>query len=185
MNWNGLGRELRNHGLKVKKVPGWQDRGREGLFDPRAVFEHHTASARTSGNAPCLGIVTHGRSDLPGPLANFVIARDGTVIFVAKGRCNHAGEGGPHKGIPKDSGNAYALGIEIENDGRGEPYGANRTSAAILTACLLKRMKRTPYHAIAHKEWTDRKIDPSFDMQPFRKRVRNMLKAVKVSGSGR
>lgn len=176
---DGLGADLKKHGVRVVKVPGWQTRGRPYTFTPRAVFEHHTASARTSGPAPALGIVTHGRSDLPGPLANFVIGRTGTVYFVAAGYCNHGGEGGPHKGIPRDSANKYAWGIEIENDGRGEPYSGDTYRAAkILTALLLKRVKKKAFFAIAHKEWTPRKIDPSFTMKPFRKAVAGFMKHV-------
>lgn len=177
---DGLGHELKRHGVKVKKVPGWKERGRPYTFTPRSVFEHHTASLRTSGVAPALGIVTNGRSDLPGPLANFVIGRDGTVFFVAAGYCNHGGYGGPHKGIPKDSANKYAWGIEIENDGRGEPYSRETIRAAkILTALLLKRVKRRAFFSIGHKEWAPtRKIDPSFAMDGFRKALGKSMRTM-------
>lgn len=177
MDWDGIGKELRSYGLKVQKVPGWRKRGRDGTFDPRGVMPHHTGSAKTSGNSPCLGIVTAGRSDLPGPLSNFLLARDGTIILVAAGRCNHAGYGGPIKGIPKDSGNAYLLGIEAENDGIGEAWTRVQLHAyAVLCRVVLERMNRTAYHTIAHREWTTRKIDPTFDMTRFRKRVRKVKK---------
>lgn len=171
---------LRSAGVRVRFVEGWRTRGRPGTFDPRAFFLHHTASASNAGNAPALGIVTNGRSDLPGPLANFLGARDGTLYVVASGRCNHAGEGGPLKGIPKDSGNSYAWSVEIENNGIGEPYGKKLlTAVRLLVALVLKTMKRTAYWAIGHKEWTNRKIDPSFDMKAFRKAVRKLLRPKK------
>lgn len=173
----GIGKELKRHGVKVKKVPGWKDRGRPYTFDPRAVFEHHTASASTGGNAPSLGIVTNGRVDLPGPLANFVVGRDGTVFLVAGGYCNHGGEGGPLNGIPANSANRDAFGIEIENNGVGESYPADQYHAVVvLTSVLLHRMNLKAHMAIGHKEWTSRKIDPSFDMDGFRERVKAAMK---------
>lgn len=177
---DGIGKELKSHGLKVQKVPGWKDRGRPYTFTPMAFFEHHTASPATSGPAPALGIVTTGRSDLPGPLANFHISRKGVVTLVAAGYCNHGGFGGPHKGIPLNSANRYAFAVEIENDGRGEPYPPEVMKAArILTAVVLKRMKRGAFFSIAHKEWTPRKIDPSFAMTPFRKAVGKLIRGLR------
>lgn len=177
--------QLRAEGVDVEFVEGWGHRGTGGSFDPRAVFEHHTASNKDSGNAPALGIITHGRVDLPPPLSNFDIGRDGTVYVVAALRCNHAGFGGPHKGIPQDSGNMYAWSIEIENNGIGEPYKVKQERAVkLLTALLLKAERRTAYHSIGHKEWTVRKIDPSFDMPAFRDRVRRAMQRRNL-GKGR
>lgn len=171
-------RELRNHGVIVKKVKGWKTRGHPGTFDPRAHCNHHTGSNRDSGPAPALGIVTFGRSDLPGPLSNFVTARNGVLYIVAAGRCYHAGYGGPWHGIPKDSGNSYMTSNEIENDGRGEPYSEKQMRiVAILDACLLKKMKRTVFMDGSHKEWApDRKIDPTFDMNKHRARVKARMR---------
>lgn len=176
--WRGLAKELRSHGLDVKFVEGWKSRG-VGDFYPRAMTEHHTGSNRDSGNAPCLGLVTWGTADVGGPLCNILLARDGTIYFVAAGKANHAGIGGPFRGIPENSANTYAIGVEIENDGRGEPYPKRQIEANdILNAVLLERMKRTAYFAFGHKEWTDRKIDPTFDMAAFRKRVRALMKVL-------
>lgn len=176
--FDGIAKEMRQAGLNVQKVPGWKTRGRDGTYAPRAVFEHHTASNRLSGNLPSVPIVTHGRPDLEGPLAQIVIGRDGTVVLIAAGRCNHAGYGGPLKGIPQDSGNAYAVALEIENDGLGEAYPPRQMrSVQIVTAIFLRRMKRGAYFAIGHKEWTPRKIDPSFAMDLLRAAVRHLLKS--------
>lgn len=175
-----LGKQLVRNGVKVRHVKGWRTRG-TGTFAPRGIVFHHTASAPQGGNAPALGIVTFGRPDLPGPLSQFVVGRDGTVFFVAAGRANHAGEGGPLKGIPADSGNSYLFGVECENSGIGEPWPERQKKAiAILFAVLLKRMKRGPRMVIGHKEWTSRKIDPAgIDMPGFRKRVRKAMKGLK------
>lgn len=176
--FDGLARDLKANKVKVKKVKGWKNRGREGTWQPHGVLFHHTASNKLSGNAPALGTVTNGRTDLPGPLSNFVVGRNGTVFFVAKGRCNHAGEGGPIKGIPKDSGNAYLIGIECENNGIGEPWPSEQKRAiAILCSLLLIEMDEGARMLIAHKEWTSRKIDPhGIDMRQFRDRVRRWMK---------
>jgi hypothetical protein len=176
MNFDSLERDLQKHGIKVKKVKGWRTRGREGTFAPRGVLFHHTASNQASGNAPALGICTHGRSDLAGPLCQFLVGRDGTVYFVARGRANHAGYGGPIKGIPQDSGNAYLYGVECENNGLGEPWREEQKRAiAILFALLLKRMNRGARMVLAHREYTSRKIDPTgIDMDAFRKRVQKV-----------
>ena len=178
--WEDLGKQLTRNGVKVRHVKGWRSRGTGGTFAPRGIIFHHTASAPGS-NAPALGIVTHGRSDLPGPLSQFVVGRDGTVFFVAAGRANHAGEGGPINGIPANSGNSYLFGVECENSGLGEPWPeAQKKAIATLFAVLLKRMKRGPRALIGHKEWTPRKIDPAgIDMPAFRKRVRKRMKTLK------
>lgn len=175
--FKGLAKELRKlHDLEVKVVPGWKQAGRPGTFAPRAIIEHHTASPEGSGNAPSLGVVVHGRADLTGPLCNFLIARDGTIIFVAAGIANHAGLGGPLVGLPANDANDSAFGVEIENNGTGEDYPPKQMrSSAILSAVLLRRMDLTPRFNIAHKEWTSRKIDPSFAMDAFRRRVRRAL----------
>lgn len=177
----GLGQELKNHGLKVQKVKGWRDRGHPGTFQPRGVMFHHTASNKLSGNAPALGIVTFGRVDLPGPLSQFVVGRDGTIFFVAAGRAYHAGEGGPLEGIPANQGNDYLVGVECENDGLGEKWPeVQKRAIGMLFAVLCKRMDVGAGKVIGHKEWTTRKIDPAnIDMDTFRGRVRGYLKTLR------
>jgi hypothetical protein len=179
--FDGLGAELKELGLRIEKVEGWKDRGHPGTFEPRGVMFHHTASGKKLGNAPALGIVTHGRADLPGPLSNFVVGRDGTIYFVAAGRCYHAGEGGPLKGIPEDDGNSYLIGVECENDGLGEEWPEEQKKAiGRLFASLLNRMDVGPPMVIGHKEWTSRKIDPAgIDLDKFRGRVRGYLYGLK------
>jgi N-acetylmuramoyl-L-alanine amidase. len=65
---------------------------------------------------------THGRGTpgtaeyLPGPLCQIVFGRNGTVYMVATGVANHAGKGSA-PGIPKDAGNHYLIGIEMESSG--------------------------------------------------------------------
>src|SRR5689334_19680361 len=110
----GLINHLTHWGLKVEERDAWRFRGRPYNFYPRAIICHHTASGADSGNFASESIVTFGRSDLPGPLCQFLLGRDGTVKTIAAGYANHAGYGGPAAGIPEDQGNTYAIGIEAE-----------------------------------------------------------------------
>lgn len=177
----GVVKEGRRFDLEFKVVDGWKQAGRPGTFAPRAVILHHTASLATSGNIPSLGVVVHGRPDLTGPLCNFLIGRNGLIVCVSAGIANHAGLGGPLIGLPQNDANRLSFGIEIENNGVGEDYPhVQKRAASLLTAILLRRMHMTPRMAIAHKEWApDRKIDPSFAMDPFRRQVREDLREVK------
>lgn len=176
----GLATHLRSWGLKVVEVGGWQTRSaKTTTFTPVAVMVHHTAT-KGPANAPSLNIITNGRTGVPGPLSQFLLARDGTVYLISGNRANHGGYGGPIAGIPKDSGNRYAWGIEAENDGRGEPWGAAQLNAYYrLTAALLALMKKDSRAVCAHKEYApSRKIDPAgIDMNQFRKNVQAALNA--------
>jgi hypothetical protein len=165
-----LAEALREQGLTVRTVAGWKTRGRDGTFAPVGIMDHHTASSKTAGNVPALDTVTDGRADLPGPLCNVLVGRDGTCYVVAAGRCNHAGEGGPWKTVPVNSGNAYTAGVEIENNGIGEPWSDELLDAvARVNAAFLDHEGKGDSWVVGHKEWTDRKIDPSTSMSAIRK----------------
>ena len=168
-------------GLKVVEHQGWQTRGRPYTFDGSyGVLFHHTASAKGGGAAPSLGSCLNGRSDLPGPLCHVMVGRDGTAHVVAAGYANHAGFGGPLWNVPKDSGNKYLMGVEVENDGVGEPW-----SDTLLAACdrvfaaILTHQGRAANRCAGHKEWAPgRKIDPDhgFDMKAYRDRLGAFMK---------
>jgi hypothetical protein len=116
----------------VRLVPGWESRGRTWARVPVGIIDHHDASTRKSGEWGALGIITSGRSDVPGPLSQFQVARavDGVpkVAVVTAGRANHAGPGGPASfgpiTVPLDQGNSWVYGAEKANDGVSEPYTA-------------------------------------------------------------
>ncbi len=167
---------LREWGLNVQTKEGYVGRGRPYSFNPRAVIAHHTASGSSSGNFASESIVTFGRSDLPGPLCQFLLGRDGTVKIVALGYSNHAGYGGPRAGIPKDQGNSYSYGIEAENNGVGERWSPAAYQAYYrLCAALLDYMNISDVSRVfGHKEWAPgRKIDPAgIDMNKFRENVK-------------
>jgi peptidoglycan hydrolase-like protein with peptidoglycan-binding domain len=163
-------------GLKVAEQPGWQTRGRGDVGPIRGVLCHHTAGAKT-GNMPSLGVVTHGRADLPGPLSQLCLGRDGTFFVVAAGRANHAGAGN-WQGIV--NGNASFIGIEAENTGHTTGLNADAWPAVQLdayrrgVAAILKKIKANPIMCCGHREYAlpqGRKPDPTFDMHDFRLQV--------------
>ena len=175
----GLVAHLRKWGLKVEEKEGWRHRGRPYNFYPKAIIAHHTASGSQSGNFASEGIVTSGRSDLPGPLCQVLLGRDGTVKLIADGYANHAGYGGPRAGIPANQGNTYSIGIEAENNGVGEPWSKAQLNAyyRLCAALLVWLGKPDANLVIGHKEWAPgRKIDPAgIDMNRFREQVRLAL----------
>lgn len=171
-------KRARSYGVRVRTVDGWRQRGRPYAFTPRYFVEHHDASSTSSGEDGALGIIVAGRPpDIPGPLAQFQFPRCSddvpTVIVVAAGLANHAGEGGPLGGIPADQGNTYAYGGEVANNGLGEPYSPALTYAIIAVEVAVLEVLDVPTdHLIGHKEWApDRKIDPRLSMDVRRSDV--------------
>lgn len=168
----GIAQRLRDAGLNVVEVAGWQTRGSDD-FDPKGSVDHHTAGARL-GNAPSLQICTTGRSDLPGPLCNVLVARDNTCYVVAAGKANHAGLGG-WAGL---SGNASVYGVERENVGTvDEPWRPDQTATAAKVHAALIRGRATYDKVCRHAEWAPtRKIDPhSITGDELRAAVRTAL----------
>ena len=159
----------RSAGLQVVEVDGWRIRS-HGPMDasgPRAVVVHHTAGP-SSGDAPSLATVRDGRPDLAGPLAHFLLARSGTVHVVAAGLCWHTGAT-----FERWQGNAYAIGIEVENRGRpGDAYPDVQLAALrALCRALAARYRIPPARVVGHREIASpagRKTDPVFDMDSFR-----------------
>ena len=167
---------LLDGGLRVAEQPGWQNCGRGNVGTIKGVICHHTAGPKT-GNMPSLGIVTNGRSDLPGPLSQLCLGRDGTFFIVAAGRCNHAGAGN-WQGFT--SGNTNFIGIEAENTGhvsgpKADPWPAIQLDAYRRgVAAILKKIGANAIMCCGHKEYAlpqGRKPDPNFDMNDFRLQV--------------
>lgn len=160
--------------LKVAEVEGWASRGRSEMGKVRGVMLHHTAGPR-EGNMPSLRILRDGREDLAGPLAQLGLGRDGTYYVVAAGRANHAGKG-EWRGIR--SGNSSFIGIEVENNGRGEQWPDVQMDACRRgVAALLRHIGALPAMCCGHKEYAPgRKPDPAaFDMKQFRDDVAQLL----------
>ena len=167
---------LEDAGLKVAEQPGWRTRGRAETGVVKGVMCHHTAGS-PHGVMPSLGVITNGREDLPGPLAQLGLGRDGTYFVVAAGRCNHAG-GGMWQGI--STGNSSFIGIEAENTGgENDPWPAVQIDAYQRgVAAILKKIGANSVMCCGHKEYAlphGRKIDPSFDMVHFRTQVASVL----------
>lgn len=171
-----LPKVLRDYGLKVEEVKGWQHRGHGDVGKIRGVMCHHTAGS-LKGNAPSLRICTEGRPDLPGPLSQLVLGRDGTFYVVAAGLSYHAGRGS-YQGIT--SGNSSFIGIEADNTGlaNDNPWPVVQMSAyAKGVAAVLQHIGAKPSMCVGHLEYalpTGRKSDPSFSVGDRKARLKAM-----------
>jgi hypothetical protein len=168
---------LRTAGLKVALVPGWETRGRAEMGEVLGVICHHTGGQRR-GNMPTLQLLIDGRSDLPGPLSQLGLGRDGTFYVLAAGRCNHAGSGIWNN---VTNGNSNFIGIEAENTGGANdfPWPAVQVDAYQRgVAAILKFVGKPALACCAHKEYAlpvGRKQDPVFNMREFRLAVGSIL----------
>lgn len=179
---------LRAENITLKEHGTWSTHNRDsvGSWGPaQGVMLHHTAGTNS------VALCHTGRSDLPGPLCVAVIAKDGTIHLVGYGRTNHAGLGSravydavragtalpARPGADAVDGNAHFYGFEIENLGNGrDPYPAAQLEAVEKVAAALCRAHGWDAdRVIAHKEWTTRKIDPSFSMPAMRTRIAGRL----------
>jgi hypothetical protein len=141
---------------KFVEYPGWRNRGHGDFKDIRGVMVHHTggrASARS---------IAEGRSDLPGPLSQFHISRDGTVTLCAVGVAWHAGRGS-YPWLPTNMGNWHLIGIECEGpvtpginpatQGRERWPDAEVIALRNLCAALLSKLRYGTDRLIGHKDY--------------------------------
>lgn len=169
---------LKDSGLKVALTDGWENRGHGDVGKILGVLCHHTATPGKTANMPTLKTLIQGRSDLPGPLAQLGLGRDGTYYVVAAGRCNHAGIG-DWKGVA--TGNSSFIGIEAENTGLADdsPWPDVQMDAYQRgVAAILAHVGQPADFCAGHKEFAlppGRKNDPSFDMIAFRSAVAAIL----------
>ena len=176
---------LKNAGLKIALVPGWENRGRGDVDQVVGVICHHTATLGAKNmNMPTLNTLINGRAAngknpaLPGPLSQLGLGRDGTFYIVAAGRANHAG-GGSWQGFKNGNGNF--IGIEAENSGGRDdfPWPAVQLDAYHRgVAAILRHIGRGAEFCAGHKEYAlpaGRKTDPDFDMVAFRSAVSGIL----------
>ena len=174
---------LKDAGLTVIEEKGWKSRGHGTMKGFRGILLHHTAGSKT-GNYPSLDVVKNGRPGLGGPLANLGLARDGTWYIIGAGKAWHAGRGSyswEEDNVKIISGNDYLLGIEAENTGldNDQPWPEEQMESYVKgVAALLEYLELPIERAIGHKEWTNRKIDPSFDMDKFRFRLKAIIEGV-------
>lgn len=183
---------LRAEGVRLVEHRSWRthNRNHKGPFGPvNGLTIHHTA-----GVGP--GIVDYcynGTADLPGPVCHTVLTKAARPYMVGHGRANHAGTfaANAHNAVVNESsthprpdsaepidGNTHYYGLEIENRGDGrDPYPDGQYGQAVRWAAAICRAHGwTADSVIGHKEGTRRKIDPSFDMNKFRRDVAERLK---------
>ncbi len=166
--WTGdpvwLADVLRAEGVSLAEYPGWRDRGHGDFEDIRGVMVHHTGSDNTSAAS-----IANGRPDLPGPLSQLHIARDGTVTVVAVGVAWHAGVG-MYPWLPTNMGNWHMIGVECANSGTSPtaPHRQNWPDVqyfALVNCCaaINRRLAQNSSRTIGHKEYAGRaqgKWDP-------------------------
>ena len=168
---------LKIAGLKVSLVPGWENRGSGDVGRIFGVICHHTGTPSTQ-NMPTLNLLVRGRSDLPGPLSQLGLARDGTYFVIAAGRANHAGRG-VWQGVK--NGNSNFIGIEAENSGLpSDPWPQVQLEAYHHgVAAILRHVGQSADFCCGHKEYAlplGRKPDPgSIKMDDFRGAVRAIM----------
>ncbi len=167
---------LREAGLKVAPVDGWESRGLGQMAKIAGVMCHHTATQSHDRNMPSLRTLINGHSKLRGPLAQLGLGRDGTFYVIAAGRCNHAGEG-VWDGV--STGNSSFIAIEAENDGVRETWPPVQMDAyARGVVAILTHLGLGSDACVGHKEYalpSGRKIDPSFEMGDFRRKVAGLM----------
>lgn len=169
---------LRAAGLTVVELDGWLTSGRPGTHDPMGILCHHTAATQDGiGYAKWMADV--GRADLPAPLAQIGLDREGVVYMQAAGRANHAGRCKiirpwltPYPGYTYGDGNAQMVGVEAMNTGT-EGWSATQKHAYVtVCAVLCRRRGWDAQHVLGHKETSlEGKPDPSFDMNTHRAQV--------------
>lgn len=168
---------LRKRGLSVVEIDGWKTRGRPesvGEFSPVGVLCHHTATGTNWTNNAVVNLLIKGRSDLPGPLSQFGLDRDGKVYIIASGRCNHAGPARSVGTVAAGDGNKLYIGIEAFNNGTTDPWPKVQYDAYVLLCATLNLdvTKNSVNTVNGHKETSvTGKIDPTFNMTEFRKLV--------------
>jgi hypothetical protein len=176
---------LKDAGLKISMVPGWETRGRGDVGQIAGVICHHTGVTNSQKlNMPTLHSLRDGRAAsaklkaLPGPLAQLGLARDGTYFVIAAGRAIHAGLG-QFKGVV--TGNKSFIGIEAENSGNAQqdPWPEVQLQAYYHgVAAILKHLGKDATFCCGHKEYAlpaGRKDDPDLDMNAFRNSVAAIL----------
>lgn len=191
---------LKKEGVKVaEKFGGWRthNRNRVGSWGGvNGVLIHHTAGRDS------LALCYNGRADLPGPLCHTHLSKTGVATMVSNGRANHAGPVArnahsavvdesskhprPSRGSGTVDGNAHYYGIEIENLGNGrDPYPSAQYDAAVRwTAAICRHHGWSANSVVGHKETSvEGKIDPSFNMDQFRKDVAARLKSKPSGGN--
>lgn len=186
-----LADELRAAGLTVVEVDGWRTLGSDN-WAPTGGIVHATADgaaqnpvADARDDDAAIRVIRNGRPGLAGPIANAYHSRSGVWWVIASGRCNTAltGTAGPLRGL----GNHSLLGIEHENDNRGERWPEIQWRTALLGwAVICRRLRWQAGRLAGHKEHDPgRKSDPlGIDMGAFRAAVARLIPGGQPGTSG-
>lgn len=148
---------LRDAGIPVATVSGWESRGRPpstGDSGPYVGVGNHHTGTKTPGPHPTLGMVTRGRADLPGPLCHILYARDGVAWLVAAGRANHAGLSNGAGLLQPGDGNHQLVGIEVEHDGLSQLTPAQSRGLPRLNAAILRKLEADQRGTFLHATWS-------------------------------
>ena len=165
-----LGDILRDAGLAVIAVGAPVGRGRD-MDAIHGVVGHDTVTTTAWTNGAVDRLLVKGRPDLPGPLCQLGLDRNGRYRWVADGRCNHNGYG--------EWGND-AIAIEVYCAGgldpdQPEPWNDAQREAFVTGArAICVHLGLDPTERVkGHKETDpDRKIDPYLvDMAAVRRQI--------------
>lgn len=162
-----LAHVCRSLGVTVHEENGWQTRARSsGGYNsgcPTHVMCHHTASNPSSDGQSDVNYMCYGSENKP--VANLYLSRKGHIWVMAGGCTNTNGKGHDNwgGGVPNDSMNSYAIGIEAANNGVGEPWPMVQQNVYVMLVSALCSHYKIPNNNIrSHFEWApDRKIDPA------------------------
>ncbi|TQK29362.1 N-acetylmuramoyl-L-alanine amidase [Arthrobacter sp. SLBN-53] len=170
MGWTGdpiwLADVVRPAVSKFVEYPGWKTRGHGDFKDIRGIMVHHTGGRASAAS------IANGRPDLPGPLSQFHIARDGTITLICVGVAWHAGMGS-YTWLPTNMGNWHLIGIECEGPvtpgiGPGNQHIERWPDVQVialrnLCAAILLKLRFGSDRLIGHKDYAGRaqgKWDP-------------------------
>jgi hypothetical protein len=181
-------------GVKYVLEDGWDNPavGKYGSgWKPAGVVLHHTANGGAKGNTPSLRWVLHNEY-APVRACHFLVGRDGTVHVVYALGCYHAGRGGPMRvggvSIPKDEGNRYLYGIEVESKGTKAHVDAGPddvdgftpaqvAATTALSAELVRMLGKDESAVIRHRDWAPgRKTDVLQPVGFWRLLIKDRLK---------
>lgn len=193
MTWNprSLIKAAKVSGVKYETDESWLkvDPYRDG-FQPVGVIWHHTAcNTFAKGDMPSLNWCRN-----PGEFAgtaracHIVVGRSGKLQIIAGRGAYHAGEGGPmkvnEKSIPKDAGNRFLIGVEIEASSTKKVNRRNFQTpksgmnpvqfeaVARFCAALFDELDWKTEGAIRHRDWAPlRKIDVEIPLQAIRRKI--------------
>ncbi|MBU5654533.1 N-acetylmuramoyl-L-alanine amidase [Corynebacterium aurimucosum] len=181
MGWTGdpvwLADVLRAEGLTVVEMPGWKDRGHGDFGWIWGSMYHHTGSNNTSAE-----FCARGRSDLPGPICNVHVNRQGVMTIVAAGVAWHGGSGS-YKDIPVNAANWHTIGFEVQYDGTNITNAQREAMVKAMAAISRKIQRSATSSVVGHKEYSNMgKWDPgNVDMNLTRDQVRRQI----MAGPGR